>query len=174
MLQNFKIYIFASFLNFDFVLFWLGIWRESLVGVIMGQRGVSQNAGVLVVLVASGLGLVLSGNRPLPEAMLISVYHDFTKPQSVNSNNVILIFLSVILGIFPGQGWGQIRFIKYKYKYKNFGVSNINTNTNTPAKIWSNTNTNTNAAHQIQIQIHTRPIQNCRHFTYDIFKFILL
>ena len=54
-----------------------------------------------------------------------------------------------------GQGWGQIRFIKYKYKYKYIfsGVSNTNTNTNTPAKIWSNTNTNTNTAHQIQIQI---------------------
>ena len=37
--------------NFDFVLFWLGIWCESLVWLIMGRRGVSQNAGVLVVLV---------------------------------------------------------------------------------------------------------------------------
>ena len=33
------------------MLFWLGIWCESLVWVIMGRRGVSQNAGVLVVLV---------------------------------------------------------------------------------------------------------------------------
>ena len=37
--------------NFDFVLFWLGIWCESLVWVIMGWQGVSQNAGILVVLV---------------------------------------------------------------------------------------------------------------------------
>ena len=37
--------------NFDFVLFWFGIWCESPVWVIMGWRGVSQNAGVLVVLV---------------------------------------------------------------------------------------------------------------------------
>ena len=37
--------------NFDFVLNWLGIWCESLVWVIMGQRGVSQNASVLVVLI---------------------------------------------------------------------------------------------------------------------------
>ena len=37
--------------NFDFVLFWLGIWCESLVWVIIERRGVSQNAGVLVVLV---------------------------------------------------------------------------------------------------------------------------
>ena len=37
--------------NFDFVLFWLGIWCESLVWVIMWQWGVSQNEGVIVVLV---------------------------------------------------------------------------------------------------------------------------
>ena len=41
--------------NFDFVLFWLGIWCESLVWVIMGRRGVSQNVGVLVVLVVPNL-----------------------------------------------------------------------------------------------------------------------
>ena len=43
-----KIWIFGNFLNFDFVLFWLGIWSESLVWVIMGQWGVSQNEGILV------------------------------------------------------------------------------------------------------------------------------
>ena len=36
------------------VLFWLGIWYESLVWVIMGRRGYSENAGVLVVLVITG------------------------------------------------------------------------------------------------------------------------
>ena len=36
--------------NFDFVLFWLGIWCKLLVWVIMGRRGVSENAGVLVVI----------------------------------------------------------------------------------------------------------------------------
>ena len=36
---------------FDFVLFWLGIWCQSFVWVIMGQWGVSQNVGILVVLV---------------------------------------------------------------------------------------------------------------------------
>ena len=46
-----KIFLFFLICNFDFVLFWLGIWCESLVWVIMGRRGVSQNAGVLVVLV---------------------------------------------------------------------------------------------------------------------------
>ena len=52
---NFPNLIFWHFFkicNFDFVLFWLGIWCESLVWVIMGRRGVSQNAGVLVVLVS--------------------------------------------------------------------------------------------------------------------------
>ena len=44
--------IFLKFVNFDFVLFWLGIWCEPRVWVFMVRRGVSQNAGVLVVLVA--------------------------------------------------------------------------------------------------------------------------
>ena len=46
---------FWQFFNVDFVFFWLGIWCESLVWGIMGRRGVSQNAGVLVVLVLSAL-----------------------------------------------------------------------------------------------------------------------
>ena len=50
-LQNLKFWHFLKICNIDFVLFWLGIWCESLVWVIMGRRGVSQNAGVLVVLV---------------------------------------------------------------------------------------------------------------------------
>ena len=49
--KNFKFWQFFKICNFDFVLFWLGIWCESLVWVIMGRRGVSQNAGILVVLV---------------------------------------------------------------------------------------------------------------------------
>ena len=48
---NLNFWQFLSICNFDFVLFWLGIWCESLVWVIMGRRWVSQNAGVLVVLV---------------------------------------------------------------------------------------------------------------------------
>ena len=52
-LQNFKIWIFSNLKKkyLDFVFFWLGIWCESLVSVIMGWWGVSQNTGVLVVLV---------------------------------------------------------------------------------------------------------------------------
>ena len=50
--QFFKIY------NFDFILFWLGIWGESLVWVIMGQQRVSQNAGVLVVVVWTNADLI--------------------------------------------------------------------------------------------------------------------
>ena len=41
--------------SFDFVLFWLRICCESLVWVIMGWRGVSQNAGILVILVVSDI-----------------------------------------------------------------------------------------------------------------------
>ena len=50
-----KISIFGNFfLICNFVLFWLGIWCESLVWVINhGAAGVSQNAGVLFVLVMS-------------------------------------------------------------------------------------------------------------------------
>ena len=55
--KNLKFWQFFKICNFDFVLFWLGIWCESLVWVIMGRRGVSQNAGVLVVLVGLGNGL---------------------------------------------------------------------------------------------------------------------
>ena len=47
--QNLNFWQFFKICNFDFV-FWLGIWCESLVWVIMGWRGVFQNAGVLVVL----------------------------------------------------------------------------------------------------------------------------
>ena len=43
-----NVWQFIKICNFDFVFFWLGIWCESLVWVIMGRRGVSQNAGVLV------------------------------------------------------------------------------------------------------------------------------
>ena len=48
--KNLYFWQFFKICNFDFVLFWLGIWCESLVWVIMGQRGVSQNAGVLVLM----------------------------------------------------------------------------------------------------------------------------
>ena len=50
-MSRFEILVFFLICNFDFVLFWLGIWCESLVRVIMGRQEVSQNAGVLVVLV---------------------------------------------------------------------------------------------------------------------------
>ena len=62
-LQNFKIWNFGKFFKicyFDFMLFWLGIWCESLVWVIMGRWGVSQNAGVLVVLVLFCCGYIIS------------------------------------------------------------------------------------------------------------------
>ena len=52
-----QVFFFLNFLqffkicSFDFVLFWLRIWCESPVWVIMGRLGVSQNAGILVVLI---------------------------------------------------------------------------------------------------------------------------
>ena len=51
-ISNFDFFIFFK-INFHFVFFWLGIRCESLVLVVMGRRGVSQNEGVLVVLVWS-------------------------------------------------------------------------------------------------------------------------
>ena len=50
-IQNLYFWQFFKICNFDFVLFWLGMWCESLVWVIMGRQGVSQNADVLAVLV---------------------------------------------------------------------------------------------------------------------------
>ena len=55
--QNLNFWQFLKICNFD-VLFWLRIWCESLVWVITGRRGVSQNAGILVVLVWTNDGLV--------------------------------------------------------------------------------------------------------------------
>ena len=49
-ISKFEFWHFFKMCNFDFVLFLLGVWCESLVWVIMGRRRVSQNAGILVVL----------------------------------------------------------------------------------------------------------------------------
>ena len=53
--SKFEFFHFFSICSFDFVFFWLGIWCESLVWVIMGRWGVSQNEGVLVVLVSRNM-----------------------------------------------------------------------------------------------------------------------
>ena len=50
--QNLIFWQFFRICNFDFVLFWPGIC-ESLVWVIMGWLGVSQEAGILVILVGT-------------------------------------------------------------------------------------------------------------------------
>ena len=49
-LQNLNFWQFKKkkICNFDFVFFWLGFCCESLVWVIIGQRGVSQNTSILV------------------------------------------------------------------------------------------------------------------------------
>ena len=44
-----QIFFWQIFKICNFVLFWLGIWCESLVWVILGRRVLSQNAGVLVL-----------------------------------------------------------------------------------------------------------------------------
>ena len=70
---NLDFWQFFKICNFDFVLFWLGIWCEWLVWVIMGRRGVSQNEGVLVVLVFFVLWLSWSLNIKT----VLSTYGDF-------------------------------------------------------------------------------------------------
>ena len=46
-----KIWQILKVYDFDFFLFWLGLWYESIVWVIIGRRGYPQNAGILVTLV---------------------------------------------------------------------------------------------------------------------------
>ena len=53
--QHLNFWQFFKICIFYLVLSWLGIWCESLVWVIMGQRRVSQNESVLVVLVIPNL-----------------------------------------------------------------------------------------------------------------------
>ena len=53
--KKLKFWQFFKICNFDIVLFWLGICCESLVWVIMGRQGVSQNEGILVVLILTTL-----------------------------------------------------------------------------------------------------------------------
>ena len=67
--------------NFDFVVFWLGIWCESLVWAVMGRRGVPQNAGILVVLVLLQVLPIFFTwlHRPMN---LISQSHDSVGPVS--------------------------------------------------------------------------------------------
>ena len=54
---NLNFWQFFGIFNFEFVLLWHGIWYECIVWVIMGQRGYSQNAAVLVVLVVTSFSL---------------------------------------------------------------------------------------------------------------------
>ena len=63
--QNLDFWQYFKICSFDFVLFWLGIWFESLVWVIKGQRGVSQSAGILLVLVKESLRFGDSCQFPL-------------------------------------------------------------------------------------------------------------
>ena len=78
------------------------------------------------------------------------------------------------------QGWGQIRFIKYKYKYKyiffrsfkykyKYKYTGKNLIKYKYKYKYSSSNTNTNTNTQ---WLGLR--QNCRHFTDDKSKFILL
>ena len=48
-IQKLNFWHFFKICNFDFILFWLGIWCESLVWLNMCWWGVSQNAGILVL-----------------------------------------------------------------------------------------------------------------------------
>ena len=89
-LQNLKFWflaIFFKYCNFHFVLFWLGIWCESLVWVNMGRRGVSQNAGVLVVLVLPAVKTTYVERPPNLVVILYSFY--YTNSYIVHQEHVI-------------------------------------------------------------------------------------
>ena len=115
--------LFLSFL-FNLYLLWLGIWCESLVWVIMGQRGVSQNAGILVVLV-----IVLMPSRALGDAwwrhqmetfsallILCTGIHrpqgDFLAQRPVTRNfNIFYIFFDLHLNNCHAGDWDPIVLI---------------------------------------------------------------
>ena len=80
---NLNVWQFFSICNFDFVVFWHGIWCESLVWVIMGWRVVSQNAGILVVLVPARSDLNM---KDLPKAKWQYLLHRNYFPNKDNLN----------------------------------------------------------------------------------------
>ena len=73
-LQNLNFWQFSNICYFDFVLFWHGIWCESVVWVIMGRRGVSQNSGVLVVLVIHIDGLVWKRHNSIANTLELRLF----------------------------------------------------------------------------------------------------
>ena len=57
--------------NFDFVLFWLGIWYVSITWVITGRQGYSKKAGVVVILaVLCSITDLMKNNDPRKIAWL--------------------------------------------------------------------------------------------------------
>ena len=62
-IKNLNFYQIFQICNFDFVLLWHGIWYGSIIWVIMGRAGYSQNAGVLVVLVHLNMGCLWTKSR---------------------------------------------------------------------------------------------------------------
>ena len=87
-----------QFRRFGFVVFWLGIWCESLVWVIMGRQGVSQNASVLVVLVMSALYLL---------QYLLDPFHIYTYYQATVDGVWHVLLLSEV------KKWSFGKFLKF-------------------------------------------------------------
>ena len=108
-LQNYNFWQFFKICNFDFVFFWLGIWCESLVWVIIGRRGVSQNAGILVGL---GNGLLTDGIKPLPEQMLT---YQVSSVESIaihiNDISTEIFMILIIDSIWKGRSFHKCREI---------------------------------------------------------------
>ena len=105
-LQNFKIEIFGNFLyicNYDFVLSWLGIWCESLVWVIMGRQGVSQNAGILVVLVWHLFHGIFDW-----WCWCCRIYVTYDALESIFLNAIIWFWMHWGLNIFAQGRWVQV------------------------------------------------------------------
>ena len=85
--------------NYEFVFFWLGIWCESLVWVIMGRRGISQNAGVLIVLV--GIIFELLFSYYLGETRFILLYNKSWKERLAPIRGIAIWACPTFCTFFP-------------------------------------------------------------------------
>ena len=98
--QNLNFLQYFKICNFHFVFFWLGIWYESLAWTIMRPHQVSQNAGVLVVLVYLPLFLqVISG--------AVEILWMYGADHFIHSNPYIRCFLLlwVIIALYSFVNW---------------------------------------------------------------------
>ena len=114
-----KFWIFGNFFKMcNFGLFWLEIWCESLVWVIMGRWGGSQNAGVLVVLVVAVSDLLHARDASwlwLDKLTCILFYPLLLNRSKETDMYFHLSFFSIenLLSFnFPVRKWEYVKFAK--------------------------------------------------------------